>query len=125
MSDGIVQSSAQTIQTADLRIFGIAVAKVVSNNDKTGLARVKVNLPWLPGLDLWARVAMPMAGPGRGMFFIPQQDDEVLVAFNRGDVQELYVIGSLWNGQDKPPSASPDDSKNKRIIHTPAGHVIT
>lgn len=104
--------------------WGVAPAIVVSNVDVTGLGRVQLELPWLPGYQPWARVATLSAGPDRGSYFIPQNGDEVLVAFCQGDVRELYVIGSLWNGRDKPPFKDPPDPANKRAIHTPAGHKI-
>ncbi len=34
--------------------------------------------------------------------FLPEVDDEVLVAFDHGDVNHPYVIGGLHNGKDKP-----------------------
>ena len=37
---------------------------------------------------------------------------------------EPYVLGSLWNGQDRPPTANPADAKIKRMICTPLGHEI-
>jgi uncharacterized protein involved in type VI secretion and phage assembly len=69
-------------------------------------------------------VAVLMAGRESGTFFIPQVGDEVLVAFSHGEVQEPYVIGCLWNGQDSPPTQVPTDAVKKRIIRTPAGHEI-
>ena len=54
--------------------------RVVNNLDLAGLGRVQVRLPWLPELDLWARVAVPMAGMASGTYAMPQIGDEVLVA---------------------------------------------
>ena len=70
-------------------------------------------LPWLPGLMPWARLSNMMAGMGRGSFFVPQIGDEVLVAFNHGDVREPYVIGTLWNTMDRPPALSPTDADHQ------------
>jgi uncharacterized protein involved in type VI secretion and phage assembly len=33
---------------------------------------------------------------------MPEVNDEVLLAFEFGDVRRPYVVGSLYNGQDKP-----------------------
>jgi uncharacterized protein involved in type VI secretion and phage assembly len=109
---------------AEQRIYGVAIGEVIDNIDLTQAARVQLRLPWLPGYEPWARVAAMSAGSSRGAFFIPQVGDEVLVAFNHGDVREPYVVGSLWNGEDSPPASSPTDAISKRLIKTPAGHQI-
>jgi phage baseplate assembly protein gpV len=108
----------------DRRIYGVAVAQVINNVDALGEARVQVLLPWLPGFAPWARLAVLSAGLGRGTYFVPQVGDEVLVAFNHGDVREPYVIGSLWNTTDRPPALLPTDPITKRVIRTPLGHQI-
>lgn len=102
----------------------IAVAKVVSNTDQAGLGRVQVKLRWNPQAVLWARVAVPMAGAGSGSYFLPQKDDEVLLAFNDSDLSEAYVIGCLWSGPRRPPKAAPGDPKDLRAIRTPGGHEL-
>lgn len=109
----------------DKKIFGVALATVISNTDSTGEARVMLLLPWLPGYTPWARLSSPMAGMGRGTYFVPQVGDEVLVAFNHGDVREPYVLGSCWNTIDRPPALAPTDPVTKRRIRTPLGHELT
>jgi uncharacterized protein involved in type VI secretion and phage assembly len=111
-------------EDADTRMVSVALAKVLCNIDSLGLGRVQVSIPWLPGFEPWARVATMMGGMGRGTFFIPQINDEVLVAFNQGDIREPYVIGSLWSTIDRPPALLPTDAINKRVIRTPVGHEI-
>ena len=100
----------------------MAVGLVLDNEDPDGLGRVKINLPALSENETgyWARVAAPMAGPGRGIFFLPEKDDEVLVAFEQGDITRPYVLGALWNGQDKPP----ETNANVRVIKSPSGHSV-
>jgi phage baseplate assembly protein V len=110
--------------SGDVRFYGVAVAEVVGNLDQMGLGRVQLRLPWLPGYQPWARVAVLSAGSNRGSYFIPQTGDEVLVAFNHGDVREPFVVGSLWNGQDQPPRTGTNDPVSARVIRTPAGHEI-
>jgi uncharacterized protein involved in type VI secretion and phage assembly len=108
----------------DRRIYGVAPATVINNLDPTSQARVQIQIPWLPGYEPWARLAVLMAGMGRGTFFVPQIGDEVLVAFSHGDIREPYVIGCLWNGTDRPPALLPTDPVNKRVIRTTVGHEI-
>jgi uncharacterized protein involved in type VI secretion and phage assembly len=107
------------------------VVGIVTNvKDPDGLARVKVKYPSISD-DLesnWARLVTPMAGAGRGFEFIPEVNDEVLVAFEYDDINKPYILGSLWNGQDQPPESSKDltgDGKvSKRVIHSRSGHKI-
>jgi uncharacterized protein involved in type VI secretion and phage assembly len=105
-------------------LVGVGPARVISNSDDKDQGRVQLELPWLPNVKPWARVVAPSAGKGRGMYFIPQVGDEVLVAFAHGDVAEPYVLGSLWNPVDMPPATDEDDPVNHRIIRTPQGHKL-
>jgi uncharacterized protein involved in type VI secretion and phage assembly len=90
------------------------------------MGRVKVSFPWRgePDQSEWARVATLMAGKDRGSFFLPEVDDEVLVSFDRGEIRHPYVIGTLWNGVDKPPETNTDGKNNIRKIRSRSGHEI-
>jgi len=102
------------------------VGIVTNNQDPEGMGRVKVNFPWLSADDesYWARVAAPMAGNNRGAWFLPEVNDEVLVAFEHGDVRAPYVLGALWNGQDAPPRNNSDGKNNERVIRSRSGHEL-
>src|ERR1700750_2275998 len=91
-----------TAEARSGRIYGVVVAVVTNNQDPDGFGRVKVKFPWLSDVDesSWARIAAPMAGKARGIYFLPEVDDEVLVIFEHGDVRSPYVLGALWNCQD-------------------------
>ena len=86
-------------------VYGLVVGQVTDIADPDGMFRVKVSLPWLSDdyESWWARVAQPGAGSGRGLAWLPEVGDEVLVAFGHGDVRAPYVIGGLYNGVDTPP----------------------
>jgi uncharacterized protein involved in type VI secretion and phage assembly len=82
------------------------LAKVVSVQDPQNRNQVQVRLYNADGIadqdgPVWARVAVPFAGGNRGAFFIPDVDDEVVVAFVGSDARCPIVLGSLWNGHDK------------------------
>jgi len=108
------------------RIYGVVVGLVTNNQDPDGVGRVKVRFPWLSDQDesFWARVAAPMAGKDRGVYLLPEVDDEVLVAFEHGDIRRPYVVGALWNSKDTPPAANDDGKNNIRIIKSRSGHVV-
>ena len=85
------------------------LARVLSVNDPQGQTRVQVRLVNTPesvgdaDATMWARVAVPFAGAGRGAFFLPDVGDEVLIVFVNGDPRQPLVVGGLWNGADTPP----------------------
>jgi uncharacterized protein involved in type VI secretion and phage assembly len=103
--------------------IGVALGIVTNLKDPQGEGRIKVKFTSFPDggpESAWAPIAVPLAGGSRGMFFMPEKNDEVLLAFDRGDFDHPYVIGFLWNGVDKPPEPNP---KN-RVILTPGGHTL-
>jgi len=66
-----------------------------------------------------------MAGRERGAYFLPEVGDEVVVAFDHGDMSHPYVLGALWNGRDKPPGSNSDGKNNIRVIRSRSGHEMT
>ena len=108
------------------RALGVAVGLVTNNQDPEGLGRVKVKYPWLGDDDesYWARLVVPMAGNDRGTWFLPEVDDEVLIAFDQGSLDYPYVLGALWNGKDKPPESNSDGKNNHRTIKSRSGHIV-
>ena len=137
--------------------FGVYPAIVTDIFDPEYRYRVKVKFPWMMEQDTkyvnvkddedmtsqWARVSSLMAGTEshagtegdklRGAFFLPEQDDEVLVAFMHGDFREPVIIGQLFKGKDKPfwkvDKNSPDGMQEKaknclRGIRSKSGHMI-
>jgi uncharacterized protein involved in type VI secretion and phage assembly len=117
------------------KVNGLVTGLVTNNKDEKGLGRVKVKFPWLPKYkdqeidSHWARIAAPMAGQSnKGVYYIPEVDDEVLVGFEHGDMRYPYIVGALWNNKDKPPENSDqvvqDGKTNQWIIRSRSGHTI-
>lgn len=109
--------------------YGVYPALVVAVDDPDGQGRVRIRLPWTTddgaGYEAWARLATLMAGPDRGTWFVPDVDDEVLVAFEAGDASRPVVVGALWNGQDAPPEQMDGAGRNElRTIRTRSGVTI-
>ena len=107
-------------------IKGVAVALVTDNKDEEGLARVRVRFPWhdKPTESHWARLATPMAGKERGLVMIPEVGDEVVVAFEREDLRFPFVLGALWNGQEKPPFGNSDGKNDWRLFKSRKKHRL-
>jgi len=108
------------------KVPGVVTGVVKSVEDPDQQGRVQVSFPFLGGQNdsTWAPVATLMSGKGRGSWFMPEVGDEVLVAFNLGDVAHPFIIGFLWNGQDKPPVADTNITAKVRRLRTVSGHRI-
>lgn len=95
-SNGSLSAGGRPVQ-------GVVIATVANVKDPRGQGRVRLIFPWLSDeyVSPWARVVQAGAGDGRGWHVVPEVGDEVLVAFEQGDVRRPYVIGGLYNGQDR------------------------
>jgi phage protein D/phage baseplate assembly protein gpV len=114
------------------RLVGVVVALVSDVNDPEKLGRVKVTYPWLSDsyVSDWARTVQPGAGKDRGAMVVPEVGDEVLVAFDHGDIRHPYVVGGLYNGVDTP-KVGPIDlvdtgsgEINRRTLVSRRGHRL-
>jgi len=109
------------------RIYGVMTAIVTNTKDPEQLGRIKINYPWLNEASEsdWVRVVSLMAGPDRGGFFLPDVGDEVLVAFQNGNLHTPYVLGGVWNKNKKPPEKNADGKDNIKIYKSRSGHTMT
>ena len=109
--------------------FGVYTAIVCDIGDSKHPGEVTLRFDWFdPAMKTeWCRICNPYAGGGYGFVFHPEEGDEVLVAFVQGEMKDPIVLGGLYNGQDKPPTARAkgNDEKDEKMIRTKAGHKIT
>jgi uncharacterized protein involved in type VI secretion and phage assembly len=107
------------------RLLAVGPGIVTNNEDPDNLGRVKVSFPWLTEGEesAWARVVTPVAGAGRGLYWLPEVGDEVLLAFEHGDPDRPYVLGGLWNGRDTPPTDA-GDGRQQRVLKSRSGHLV-
>jgi len=106
------------------------LANVVDNTDPEGQGRVKVQFKWVCDCNdttAWLRVLSPDAGNSgkvninRGLVFIPEVGDQVMIAFKEGNVARPVVMGSLFHGKNGIGGGSANDTKS---IMTRSGHTI-
>lgn len=115
------------------KFYGVTVAEVIDNKELHGpdpaapLGRVRVSFKALSdeAQSGWAPCVQPGAGKASGHFWLPDEGDQVLVAFKGGDLSQPYVLGSLWHAKHQPPAKNLDGKNTIRMIRTPAGHSIT
>ncbi len=121
---------------ASAQVPGVVTGVVTNLKDPDDLGRVKIKYPWMgkdsQGVEVesdWVRLSTPMAGAQRGLMILPEVNDEVLVAFDHGNLDFPYVVGGLWGSTDKPPLtnavAGKDGKVVQRVLKTRAGHIIT
>ncbi|WP_066382796.1 MULTISPECIES: phage baseplate assembly protein V [unclassified Anabaena] len=99
------------------KMTGVFVGKVVNNLDPMQLGRIQVSFPHLSDLNIspWARIATMMAGANEGSYFLPDMGDEVLVSFEKGDINSPVIVGGLWNGLARPPEFNTGLNARKMI----------
>jgi len=85
------------------QINGVVKGLVTNVNDPEKKGRIKARFQSLERQHEtdWIQIAT-IGGKNRGSSFTPEINDEVLIAFDRGDARFPFVIGFLWDGQQKP-----------------------
>ncbi|MEM7035633.1 MAG: type VI secretion system tip protein VgrG [Bacteroidota bacterium] len=100
-------------------IPGLQIAKVVQlEEDPDGENRILVKVPVIEddANGIWARVATLDAGDGRGSFFLPEVDDEVVLGFLNGDPRDPIVLGMLHSSAKPAPLDASDDNHEKGFV---------
>lgn len=116
-----IKSHGERVET----YYGLYAGVVIDNADPEEKGRVLVRLPWIdPNFEtLWAPVSQIYAGSGYGAYWIPEVDDQVLVAFMRGELRKPIVIGSIYS-RDRNPYAARSGGKDPKLFRTMAGHML-
>ena len=98
------------------------MGKVLNNIDPLNLGRIQVTFPDISDFNCspWARIATMMAGTNEGSYFLPDIGDEVLVSFEKGDINTPVIVGGLWNGLARPPEFN-KGLNAKKMISTKTG----
>jgi uncharacterized protein involved in type VI secretion and phage assembly len=115
--------------------FSIVRATVTNNQDPEKLGRVKVKYPFLGSKAKnnesdWCRVVRPVAHAGAGDWALPDVNDEVLIAFENGDLGRPIVIGSLYSEAIPPFKTglagdhNADGKNTLRGLKTRSGHTL-
>jgi type VI secretion system secreted protein VgrG len=99
-------------------------ALVTDNNDPKGLGRVRVKFHWMNGAEKspWIRVTTPHAGDDKGMFFIPETGEEVIVGFEGDSPTKPFIIGSVFHGKAK--NSFANTGNDLKVFKTRSGSSI-
>ncbi|MFC3561211.1 type VI secretion system Vgr family protein [Pedobacter jamesrossensis] len=106
------------------------LADVIDNNDPQGQGRIKVKFKWeclTNDVTEWLRVVSPSAGNGergtnRGYFAVPEIDDQVMIAFEEGNIARPVVMGSVYHSSSV--DSSPLIKNHLKSIITRSGHLL-
>lgn len=113
--------------------YGVVLATVIDNDEvhatpaQVPLGRVRLKYDGMSEgfTSLWAPCVRPMAGDRTGFYALPEKGEQVLVAFEHGDLRKPYVLGALWSAQQPPPLRDDSGTNAKRVFRTRSGHKIT
>lgn len=109
------------------KIYGVLFGIVTSIDDPDKKNRVKVKLLTQVKNSYetdFIRVANSFSGNNYGSYFMPEVDDEVIVAFNNGDIESPVVIGCMYNKKKSAPFKIEDSKNTKKAIITKQNNRI-
>ena len=125
--DDIAEKQVQKTETGDNRISGVVVGIVAKNYDLDMPGRICVEVPTRDenANELkWARVAMPYSGSQWGFYFLPEVGDQVLLAFEQGNIEKPYVIGCIPKDNNSFLKQSADEKNQFKNIITKNGNTL-
>jgi type VI secretion system secreted protein VgrG len=99
-------------------------AMVTDNHDPKGLGRVRVKFHWMNGTEKtpWIRVTSPHGGGGKGMFFIPEVGEEVIVGFEGDSPTKPYIVGTVYHG--KASNTYSNGGNDVKALQTRSGNKV-
>ncbi|MEZ4402189.1 MAG: phage baseplate assembly protein V [Kofleriaceae bacterium] len=120
-------AQTRAAETESNRVDEVVIGVVTDIKDDGKLCRIKVKIPSMPISDNTDQCNWISLGGSkdRGWFSMPEVDDEVVIAFEHGDMRRPLVLGALWNGKDKASDNNGDGKNARRVIKSKTGHKVT
>lgn len=106
-------------------MHGLHIGVVTKLDDESGEDRIKVRIPIIDneGEGIWAKMARADAGEHRGLFYMPELEDEVLVGFLNADPRYPMIVGML-NSSAKPAPIEAKAEDNLKGYYSKEGSRI-
>ena len=115
-TDDLITDLARRAQD---KYYGKYRGFVASNKDPDQLGRLRLRIPSVLGTEVtdWALPCLPFGGTaGLGWFMIPEQDAQVWVEFEEGELRRPIWVGTFWQKRGDTPDRRQEDPAH----HTPA-----
>ncbi len=99
-------------------VHGLQVGIVKKiHEDPDNQHRIQVSLPVFgSSTDVWARQVFADAGNNRGVYFVPEVNDEVIVGFMNDDARYPVILGSLHSSKNATPYTTDAKNKEKGVV---------
>jgi uncharacterized protein involved in type VI secretion and phage assembly len=112
------------VKTSNVPYSETQSGMVTDNHDPKGLGRVRVKFHWMNGTEKtpWIRVTSPHGGGGKGMFFMPEVGEEVIVGFEGDSPIKPYVIGTVYHG--KASNTYSNGGNDVKALQTRSGNKV-
>lgn len=126
--DEISERKVTKSETGDPRVYGVMLGVVAKNYHKDMPGRICVTIPTRDGKRnelKWARQAQQSSGEQWGHYFLPEVGDQVLLAFEGGNIEKPYVIGCVPKDNHKFLSGAVDEQNQFKRIMTKNGSTIS
>ena len=127
MMDDVARHSQEKNHMGENIISGVMVGKVVKNYDKDKQGFVLVDITtrdYQESKLVWARMVLPYGGSKWGEYFIPEIDDQVLIAFEQGNIDRAFVIGAVPKANSSFMQQAFDEKNQYKRIKTRNGNLI-
>jgi phage baseplate assembly protein gpV len=111
----------------DEKRFGKFRAIVDDNKDPEKRGRLRLVIPsvFADQPTDWALPCMPYGGrPGEGMFMVPENEAQVWVEFEEGDIHKPLWVGTFWQQESDVPKDAAKKEPTTRLLQTKSGHIL-
>lgn len=102
------------------------LAKVVENKDPMNLGRIKVKFYWSNANEAksnWLRMTTPYTGGSKGMLWVPEIGDQVVIGYEQNHGDFPVVLGSVYPKDNAGAKYTNTDNLQK-FIRTKGGNKI-
>lgn len=117
----------QLINQVSNKYFGKFRGFVADNADPEHRGRLRLKVPSVLGDEItgWALPCLPFGGvAGQGLFTVPENNAQVWVEFEEGNLSHPIWTGTFWQQDGDAPAQLDGEVPDRRVLKTPSGHML-